>query len=385
MDRTTRTACSTWHSKADSASAAATPPVAEAAFSSTALSNAANSVGGYTAGTLTKLGAMMHDCVKWVFTGQQALKQAQEWQTVLELAQSKREDAHDAPSCPLLKFITTETSQGGVIALTTSKITRQHDLVSFSQATACRQILWSDGPWTGIAIEPAWENHYESQGYKPTATCKECGFQKLCVLTSLTPTEVPPPPPSSPPSWCCLKCVSSEGCVRAQCVSSEGCVRAQRRRPENWGNASKTCASIPQDTAEHNRQKLIAFCQGCWHFIDFRHNKETIAALELMTKLKIDAHRTASGTQGSSRSALTSQEIAKYVEHCLKPGKAPGPDLCPNELLKTISDEEFLIVQAWVNEILTLPEKIIDTVPESVHHEWHHLSTPQRRQHQQNF
>ena len=40
--------CSAWHSKADSASAAATPPVAEAAV----LSNAANSVGGYTAGTL---------------------------------------------------------------------------------------------------------------------------------------------------------------------------------------------------------------------------------------------------------------------------------------------------------------------------------------------
>jgi len=66
-------ACSTWHSKADSASAAATPPVAEAAVSSMAISNAANSVRGYTAGTL---GAMMHDCVKWVFTGQRTLKQS---------------------------------------------------------------------------------------------------------------------------------------------------------------------------------------------------------------------------------------------------------------------------------------------------------------------
>jgi len=84
---------------------------------------------------------MMHDCVKWVFAGQQALKQAQEWQTVLELAQSKRQDAHNAPSCPLLNFITTEASQGGVIALTTTNITRQHDLDSFSQATACKQIL----------------------------------------------------------------------------------------------------------------------------------------------------------------------------------------------------------------------------------------------------
>ena len=82
-------------------------PVAEAAVFSTALSNAANIVGGYTAGTL---GAMMHDCVKWVFTGQRAMKQAQEWQTVLEWAQPKRRDAHDAPSCPLSKFITTEAS-----------------------------------------------------------------------------------------------------------------------------------------------------------------------------------------------------------------------------------------------------------------------------------
>ena len=158
-------------SKADSASTAATPPVAEAAVSSTALCNAASSVGGYTAGTL---GAIMHDCVKWVFTGQQALKQAQEWQTVLELAQPKRQNAHDALSCPLSN--TTEASQGVVIALTTTKITRQHDIVSFSQATACRQILWRDGPWTGREIEPTWENYYESQGYKPTAMCKECGF-----------------------------------------------------------------------------------------------------------------------------------------------------------------------------------------------------------------
>ena len=89
----------------------ATPPVAEAAVSSTASSNAANSVGGYTEGTL---GVMMHDCVKWVFTGQQALKLAQEWQTVLELAQSKRQDAHDAPSCSRLKYITTEASQGSM-------------------------------------------------------------------------------------------------------------------------------------------------------------------------------------------------------------------------------------------------------------------------------
>jgi len=129
--------------------------------------------------------------------------------------------------------------------------------------------------------------------------------------------------------------------------------------------ARPVAASIPQYTAKHNRQELVAFCQGCWHFTDFWHNKGAIEALELMTKLKIDAYRTASGTQGRLRGALTSQEITKYVEYCLKPGKAPGLHTCPNTLLKTMSDEEFLIVQAWVNEILTLPEEFIDTACQS--------------------
>jgi len=68
-----------------------------------------------------------------------------------------------------------------VIAVTTTNI------ISFALGTACRQILWSDGPWTGRKFEPAWETYYESQGYKLTATCKECGFKELCVLTSFTP------------------------------------------------------------------------------------------------------------------------------------------------------------------------------------------------------
>jgi len=53
------------------------------------------------------------------------------------------------------------------------------------------------------------------------------------------------------------------------------------------------------------------------------------------------------------RRELTSQEMKKYVAMCLKPGKNTGPDRCPNELTKTITDEEFQIVKMWVNEILT--------------------------------
>jgi len=62
-----------------------------------AASSKSSNVGGYTAGTL---GAVMHACVQWVFTGQRALEQEQEWQMVMELAQSKRQNAHDAHLWP---------------------------------------------------------------------------------------------------------------------------------------------------------------------------------------------------------------------------------------------------------------------------------------------
>jgi len=207
-------------------------------------------------------------------------------------------------------------------------------------------------------ITKNWENYYELQGLKPTATCEECGFKELYVLTSFTPPEVLTSPLPPPPSWYCLNRLSPEGCM-----STQG------RRPEptriNWGYASKDCASIPQDTAEHNRQELVVFCQGCWRVTDFQHHGGTTASFDLMIKLKLDACRSDGGTQGRLRGALISQESAKHVEYCLKPGKAPCLEKLPNELLKTMSDEEFLIMQAWVHEILTLPEKPIHTARQS--------------------
>ena len=77
--------------------------------------------------------------------------------------------------------------------------------------------------------------------------------------------------------------------------------------------------------------------------------------MQLFTDLGIDCFRTAKDTLGRLRGALTNKEIKKYVEHCLKPGKSSSPDKYPNELLKTMTDKEFVIVQERVNEILTLP------------------------------
>ena len=78
-----------------------------------------------------------------------------------------------------------------------------------------------------------------------------------------------------------------------------------------------------------------------------------IGILPLMVRLLIDTYRTAEHQPGRLRGELTSQEIKKYVAMSLKPGKSTGPDRCPNELTRTMTDKEFQIVTMWVNEILT--------------------------------
>jgi len=119
------------------------------------------------------------------------------------------------------------------------------------------------------------------------------------------------------------------------------------------GNTSKIRASLPQVTVEQKRRELVVFCQQCWQFTDFRHNKGEIGILPLMVRLLIDIYRTAEHQSGCLRGELTCQEIKKYVAMCLKPGKSTGPDRCPNELTNTMTNEEFQIVKMWVNGILT--------------------------------
>ena len=106
------------------------------------------------------------------------------------------------------------------------------------------------------------------------------------------------------------------------------------------GNVSNTRASLPQATVEQNKRELVAFCQQRWQFTNFRHNKDEIGILSVMMKLLNDTCRTA----GRLRGDFTSQEIKKYVALCLKPGKSTGPDRCPNEFIKTMTDEESHIV-----------------------------------------
>jgi len=146
---------------------------------------------------------------------------------------------------------------------------------------------------------------------------------------------------------------SAESCGRSVDSPCSPLHQVQGGVSPSTGNASKTRASLPQATVEQNRRELVAFCQQCWQFTNFRYNKGEIGILPLMVRLLIDTYRTAEHQPDRLRGELTSQEIKKYVAMCLNPGKSTGPDRCPNELTKTMTDEEFQIVKMWVNEILT--------------------------------
>ena len=74
------------------------------------------------------------------------------------------------------------------MVITTTRITQMHDIVKTLQdgPESVKEILWSEGPWSGEELEKAWENYYEVQGYSPFATCgnNQCRNKDLCVLTS---------------------------------------------------------------------------------------------------------------------------------------------------------------------------------------------------------
>jgi len=213
-----------------------------------------------------------------------------------------------------------------------------------------------------------------------TLTCKS-GLPELAPLLS---TRSPVSPHFSPPVAVRRSCRRRHVCGNDQCRSKDLCVLTSAALPSTGlssplhapftpstpgsqvpgvaspcsplhqvrggvfpsrGNASKTWASLPQATVEQNRRELVTFCQQCWQFTNFRHNKGEIGILPLMVRLLIDTYRTAEHRPGRLRGELTGQKIKKYVATCLKPGKSTGPDKCSNEITKTMTDEEFQIVK----------------------------------------
>ena len=60
-------------------------------------------------------------------------------------------DAGHKRVSPLSAFQMTETKEGGMMVITTTRITKTHDIVKTLQdgPESIEEILWSEGPWLG--------------------------------------------------------------------------------------------------------------------------------------------------------------------------------------------------------------------------------------------
>jgi len=242
------------------------------------------------------LGAVTEHRIKWILSGRSAGEQMRQWQQALQAEQII--DAGSKRVSPLSAFQITETKEGGMMVITTTRITQMHDIVKTLQdgPESVKEILWSAGPWLGEELGKAWENYYEVQGYLPFATCgnDQCRSKDLFVLTSagLPSTSLSSPlhAPFTPPNPGSQVPGADSPCSPLHQV--RGGVSPSR------GNASKTLASLPQATVEQNSREFVAFCQQCWQFTNFRHNRGEIGILPLMVRLLIDTYRTAKHQPG---------------------------------------------------------------------------------------
>ena len=273
-----------------------------------------------------------------------------QWQQALQAEQIM--DAGPKRVSPLSAFQINETKEGGMIVITTTQVTQMYDILKTLQAVTDQKALKKS---FGVKAR-GWEKSLRKHGkiimkYRVTRPIQHVvtisvEAKTLCATSATLPSTSPSSPlhalftPSTPGSH-----VPGVDSPCSPLHQVRGCVSP------STGNASKTRPSLPQVNVEQNRRELVAFCQQCWQFSNFRHNKGEIGILPLMVKLLIDTYRTAEYQPGCLRGERTShwQKIKKYVGMCLKTGKGTGPARCPNKLTNMMTDEEFQIMKMWMN------------------------------------
>ena len=79
-----------------------------------------------------------------------------QWLQALQAEQIK--DAGPKSVSPLSAFQITATKEGGMLVITTTRVTQMHDMEKTLQdgQESVKEILWSEGPWLGQELEKAW-------------------------------------------------------------------------------------------------------------------------------------------------------------------------------------------------------------------------------------
>jgi len=77
------------------------------------------------------LGAVAAHCIEWILSGRSAVEQMRQWQQALQAEQIM--NAGSKRVSPLSAFQITETEKGGMIVITTTRVTQMHDVVKTLQ------------------------------------------------------------------------------------------------------------------------------------------------------------------------------------------------------------------------------------------------------------
>ena len=99
------------------------------------------------------LGAVPTHCIRWIHSGRSAVKRIRQWQQALQAEQIM--DAGPKRVSPLSAFQINETKEGGMMVITTKRVTQMHDIMKTLQdgPGSDEEILRSEGPWLGEELE----------------------------------------------------------------------------------------------------------------------------------------------------------------------------------------------------------------------------------------
>ena len=107
---------------------------------------------------MNKFAAVTAHRMKWILSDRSAGEQMRQWQQALQAEQII--DAGPKRISRLSAFQITETKEGGMMVITTTRITQMHDIVKTLQdgPESVKEIFRSEGPCLSEEIEKAWEN-----------------------------------------------------------------------------------------------------------------------------------------------------------------------------------------------------------------------------------
>ncbi len=182
-----------------------------------------------------------------------------------------------------------------------------------------RDLLRKSDPWEDTNRDAVLEEGVEKTGLSPLACCPHCNNMQTAVISGI------------------------------------------RQREDLHGRPAQEQGGTSQE------RYMDCFCDQCWIFQNFRHNKDKVNDWSFLKEVLKDCTvQDPELLEKGLKDPIKDSEIQKITDHYLKNNKAPGPDSFQTELIKTIASEQLKVIQEWLNEILATGEIVTEVTEEDM-------------------